>query len=168
MTSKELQEEIDRIRPPDVRDLVYMDTEVCDTRHRENKISAQWKGIREKIWATRKLIDAWREAHPVRTKLHDMGWSQKPLAELEQCKQRHEAEEKRLIPFVKEAEHKASKAHKNALERIQNEQVPTLAKIAEMEKLRIGRLSEERYQQELVRQENLTPPTPRKERRMKG
>ncbi|MDA4694084.1 hypothetical protein NY544_00010, partial [Enterobacter hormaechei] len=74
MTSGQLSGEISRIRPPSVRDAVDRDPEV----QRANRDAAV---LRERFAEAKRVEELakerageWREAHPLRAKLRDMGW----------------------------------------------------------------------------------------------
>ena len=92
----------------------------------------------------RDQAEAWREAHKVQARLHDMGLRQAPkLRDLEEQRDAQHTEWQRLGPRVLDAEQRARSARDMAQQRIQSDQAPALAKVAELEKLRQAKARQE-------------------------
>lgn len=126
MSSRELAQEIARLRPPRVIDLVERDRAVLQA---EAERQAQ----------------AWREAHKVQAWFHDKGIGHAPkLRELEQQREEHRAEWQRLGQRIEEASLRVQHVRQQAHQRITAEQEPTLAKLAELEALQKEKARQER------------------------
>ena len=133
MSAAELAAEIERQRPPRALDLVERDQAVLKADGERQALQNQ----HTEAARARDQAQAWREAHKVQAWLHDKGIGHAPeLRELEEQRAAHHTEWQRLGPRVLDAEQRASSARDMARLRIQSEQSPALAKVAELEKLR--------------------------------
>ncbi len=137
MTAAELAAEIERQRPPRVLDLVERDQDVLKAEGERQVLQNQHTEAGSASARARDQAEAWREAHKVQTRLHDMGIRQAPaLRELEEERDAQRTEWQRLGPRVLDAEQRTRSARDMAHLRIQLDQAPALDKVAELEKLR--------------------------------
>ena len=144
MTAAELAAEIERQRPPRVLDLVERDQAVLKADGERLALQNQHTEAGSASARARDQAEAWREAHKVQARLHDMGLRQAPkLRELEEQRDAQHTEWQRLGPRVLDAEQRARSARDMAQQRIQSDQAPALAKVAELEKLRQAKARQE-------------------------
>lgn len=137
MTSTELAQEIERLRPPRALDLVERDQAVLKHGAERQALQNQHTEASSASARARDQAEAWREAHKVQAWLHDKGVGHAPaLRELEEQRAAQHAELQRLGPRVLDAEQRARSARDMAYQRIQSEQAPVLAKLVELEELR--------------------------------
>ena len=144
MTAAELAAEIERQRPPRVLDLVERDQAVLKADGERQALQNQHTEAGSASARARDQAEAWREAHKVQARLHDMGLRQAPkLRDLEEQRDAQHTEWQRLGPRVLDAEQRARSARDMAQQRIQSDQAPALAKVAELEKLRQAKARQE-------------------------
>ena len=144
MTAAELAAEIERQRPPRVLDLVERDQAVLKADGERLALQNQHTEAGSASARARDQAEAWREAHKVQARLHDMGLRQAPkLRDLEEQRDAQHTEWQRLGPRVLDAEQRARSARDMAQQRIQSDQAPALAKVAELEKLRQAKARQE-------------------------
>ena len=144
MTAAELAAEIERQRPPRVLDLVERDQAVLKADGERLALQNQHTEAGSASARARDQAEAWREAHKVQARLHDMGLRQAPkLRDLEEQRDAQHTEWQRLGPRVLDAEQRARSARDMAQQRIQSDQAQALAKVAELEKLRQAKARQE-------------------------
>ena len=149
MTSTELAAEIGRLRPPRVLDLVERDPAVLRAEAERQALQNRHTEAGSASARARDQAQAWREAHKVQAWLHDKGIGHAPeLRELEEQRDAQRTEWQRLGPRILDAEQRASSARDTAHLRIQAEQAPALAKVAELEKLRQAKARQELEQKQ--------------------
>ncbi len=153
MSVAELAQEIERLRPPRALDLVERDQAVLKHGAERQALQNQHTEASSASARARDKAEAWREAHKVQAWLHDKGVGHAPaLRELEEQHEARHAEVQQLAVLHAAAEARAKKARELAHQRIQSEQAPTLAKLAELEELR-----KEKQQQEMQQQRRQEP-----------
>ena len=144
MSATELAAEIERQRPPRVLDLVERDQAVLKAEGERQELQRRHTEAGSTSARARDQAQAWREDHKVQALLHDKGVRQAPvLRELEEERQAQHTEWQRLGPLVLDAELRARHARDVAQQRIQSDQAPVLAKVAELEKLRQAKACQE-------------------------
>ena len=149
MNSTELAHEIGRIRPPKALDLVERDRGVLQAEQERQALQNRHTEAGSASARARDQAQAWREAHKVQAWLHDKGIGRAPeLRELEEQRDAQRTEWQRLGPRILDAEQRASSARDTAHLRIQAEQAPALAKVAELEKLRQAKARQELEQKQ--------------------
>ena len=149
MTAAELAAEIRRQRPPRALDLVERDQAVLKAEGERQALQNQHTEAGSASARARDQAQAWREAHKVQAWLHDKGIGHAPeLRELEEQRAAQHTEWQRLGSRVLDAEQRASSARDMAYLRIQAEQAPALAKVAELEKLRQAKARQEMEQKQ--------------------
>lgn len=181
MSSRELAAEIARLRPPRVTDLVERDLAVLQAEAERQALQNRHTEAGSAAARARDQAQAWREAHGIRAALHDRGLMQSAtLAALEQQRQQYRAEWQTLGPRIEEASLRVQHVRQQAHQRIEAEQAPTLAKLAELEALRKEKARQEleaeakRLQQQRIERERQAVPkdfkqmAQRRELRMSG
>jgi hypothetical protein len=145
MSSRELAQEIARLRPPRVTDLVERDLEVLQAEAERQALQNRHTEAGSAAARARDQAQAWREAHKVQAWFHDKGIGHAPkLRELEQQREEHLAEWQRLGPRIEEASLRVQHVRQQAHQRITAEQAPTLAKLAELEAMQKEKARQER------------------------
>ena len=145
MSSRELAQEIARLRPPRVIDLVERDRAVLQAEAEREALQNQHTEAGSAAARARDQAQAWREAHKVQAWFHDKGIGHAPkLRELEQQREEHRAEWQRLGQRIEEASLRVQHVRQQAHQRITAEQEPTLAKLAELEALQKEKARQER------------------------
>ena len=145
MSSRELAQEIARLRPPRVIDLVERDRAVLQAEAERQALQNQHTEAGSAAARARDQAQAWREAHKVQAWFHDKGIGHAPkLRELEQQREEHRAEWQRLGQRIEEASLRVQHVRQQAHQRIEAEQAPTLAKLAELEALQKEKARQER------------------------
>lgn len=145
MSSRELAQEIARLRPPRVIDLVERDTVVLQAEAERQALQNRHTEAGSASARARDQAQAWREAHKVQAWFHDKGIGHAPkLRELEQQREEHRAEWQRLGPRIEEASLRVQHVRQQAHQRITAEQAPTLAKVAELEAMQKEKARQER------------------------
>ena len=145
MSSRELAQEIARLRPPRVIDLVERDRAVLQAEAERQALQNQHTEAGSAAARARDQAQAWREAHKVQAWFHDKGIGHAPkLRELEQQREEHRAEWQRLGQRIEEASLRVQHVRQQAHQRITAEQEPTLAKLAELEALQKEKARQER------------------------
>ena len=145
MSSRELVQEIARLRPPRVIDLVERDTVVLQAEAERQALQNRHTEAGSASARARDQAQAWREAHKVQAWFHDKGIGHAPkLRELEQQREEHRAEWQRLGPRIEEASLRVQHVRQQAHQRITAEQAPTLAKVAELEAMQKEKARQER------------------------
>lgn len=145
MSSRELAQEIARLRPPRVIDLVERDPVVLQAEAERQALQNRHTEAGSAAARARDQAQAWREAHKVQAWFHDKGIGHAPkLRELEQQREEHRAEWQRLGQRIEEASLRVQHVRQQAHQRITAEQEPTLAKLAELEALQKEKARQER------------------------
>ena len=154
MNSTELAQEIGRIRPPRVLDLVERDSDVSLAKMERQSLQARHTEAGSASARARDQAEAWREAHKVQAWLHDKGLGHAPkLREVEQQREAQHTEWITLARRIEDAALKERIARDAARLRINAEQAPALAKVAELEELRQEKVRQEFEQQKRQRAE---------------
>ena len=145
MSSRELAQEIARLRPPRVIDLVERDRAVLQAEAERQALQNQHTEAGSAAARARDQAQAWREAHKVQAWFHDKGIGHAPkLRELEQQREEHRAEWQRLGPRIEEASLRVQHVRQQAHQRIEAEQAPIRAKVAELEAMQREKARQER------------------------
>ena len=145
MNSRELAQEIARLRPPRVIDLVERDPVVLQAEAERQALQNRHTEAGSAAARARDQAQAWREAHKVQAWFHDKGIGHAPkLRELEQQREEHRAEWQRLGPRIEEASLRVQHVRQQAHQRIEAEQAPIRAKVAELEAMQREKARQER------------------------
>lgn len=134
MSSRELAQEIARLRPPPVRDLVERDPAVIEADRERRALEERHYDARVREAMARHEAEQWRQAHPLRAKAHDIGLLRSSYLE-ERAKREAEARREWLAvePRLEDAALRVRQARSEAEARITAEQAPIRAKVAELE-----------------------------------
>lgn len=130
MTIKELRAEANALQLPSISVLKGWDEKICEVRDLQKQATEQMGQASRDIWQTRDELKDWREAHPMRAKLHDSGVftaseiagmetkiAQAKLAQ-EAASQKVEAAKKAEAREMPSAEHRAWEKYGPQIERL--------------------------------------------------
>ncbi len=145
MSSTELAQEIARLRPPPVRDLVERDPAVIEADQQRRALEEQHHDARTREAMARHEAEQWRQAHPLRAKAHDSGLFRSAYLD-ERAKIEAEARQEWLTvaPRIEDAALRGRQARSDAEVRITVEQTPIRAKVAELEAMQKEKARQER------------------------
>jgi len=145
MSSRELAQEIARLRPPPVRDLVERDPAVIEADQQRRALEEQHQDARTREAMARHEAEQWRQAHPLRAKAHDAGLFRSAYLD-ERAKIEAEARQEWLTvaPRIEDAALRGRQARSDAEVRITAEQTPIRAKVAELEAMQREKARQER------------------------
>ena len=94
MTSAELAEEIRRRQLPSVDSLIEQDRMVMESTTKRRELHKQQEAVKAFVRKAEQAVDAWREKHPLKVKMHDAGMFRS--AELLQLEQQAEQSQQAL------------------------------------------------------------------------
>lgn len=145
MSSRELAAEIARLRPPPVRDLVERDPAVIEADQQRRALEEQHHDACTREAMARHEAEQWRQAHPLRAKVHDAGVFRSAYLD-ERAKIEAEARQEWLTvaPRIEDAALRGRQARSDAEVRITVEQTPIRAKVAELEAMQREKARQER------------------------
>jgi len=145
MSSRELAQEIARLRPPPVRDLVERDPAVIEADQQRRALEEQHHDARTREAMARHEAEQWRQAHPLRAKAHDSGLFRSAYLD-ERAKIEADARQEWLTvaPRIEDAALRGRQARSDAEVRITAEQTPIRAKVAELEAMQKEKARQER------------------------
>ena len=136
MSSAELRTEIERIRPPEVSEVVASDPEVMASWQLYESLSGQMKQAEATMEKAQQEMKAWRDIHPLRAKVHDLGLVQsKFLAEREEIRETAWTKSHELFPQVNDDRQHAEFTENAAERRTQAAQMPMCERIGELEQI---------------------------------
>lgn len=145
MTSSELRAEIERMRPPEVKTVVDSHPEVVAAREAHAALSQEMKQAEGVMKAAKEKIEAWREAHPLRAKMHDLGLvSSKFLMQQEEKRQAAWTRSHELFPKFRDAKFRAEYTEVDIEGRTQLAQLPVRERMAELEQKYAQKVVQER------------------------
>lgn len=145
MSSRELAAEIAKLRPPPVRDLVERDPAVIEADRERRALEERHHDARTREAMARHEAEQWRQAHPLRAKLHDAGVFRSSYLD-ERAKTEAAARQEWLAvaPRIEDAALRGRQARSDAEVRITVEQTPIRAKVAELEAMQKEKARQER------------------------
>ena len=145
MSSRELAQEIARLRPPPVRDLVERDPAVIEADQQRRALEEQHHDARTREAMARHEAEQWRQAHPLRAKAHDAGLFRSAYLDERAAIQAEARQEwQTLAPRIEDAALRGRQARSDAEVRITAEQTPIRAKVAELEAMQKEKARQER------------------------
>ena len=166
MTSTELAQEIGRLRPLPVADLVERDQAVREAAARLEQLSAQHQAGQQQEARAKEQAEQWREQHKVQAWLHDRGIGHAPeLRELEELREAGRTQWLTTAPRIQDAILSKRNVEQDVRERIRFEQAPTLLKVDELEALRQEKVRQE-FEQQTRQDENGKKVEPQHDRGM--
>jgi len=147
LTSSGLRALIAELRPLEVCDLVEREHQVLAARQMLESLSERLRRAKTEARAAHRQLCNWRLSHPLRTRLHYLGWiPSRFLAECESSKSALETEALQLTECVCLAAEHVKKIEREVEARIQLEQVPVRERIAELEYLWQTRVAQEQVE----------------------
>ena len=154
MSSSELAIEIDRRRPLPARRLAEDDPVVMLADAAASALKDQRRLADAKAGQAQLAAARWREAHPLRARLHDAGlFRASYLVERERIEAAARQESRQLGPRIDEANTRRWRARSEAETRITAEQAPLLAKVAELEAMQQEKLRQEQAEKKRLAEE---------------
>ena len=145
MSSRELAQEIARLRPPPVRDLVERDPAVIEAEQERRALEEQHQAARVREEMARHEAEQWRRDHPLRAKAHDAGVFRSAYLD-ERAKTEAEARQEwqTVAQRIEDAALRGRQARSDAEVRITVEQMPIRSKVAELEAMQKEKARQER------------------------
>lgn len=136
MTSRELKAEIERLRPLSIKAAVDRYPEVMAARKIHASLSYQMRQAQEKMQRATLQMHAWRKAHPLRARTHDLGLiPSRYLIEREQAREEAWLREADLKPGVDDARGRAEHIAADIGQRMEIEQKPVREQVAKLERI---------------------------------
>ena len=167
MSSRELGIEIGRLRPLPARRLAEDDVAVIRADDAASALKDRRSLADAKADQAQDEAARWREAHPLRARLHDAGLFRAAyLGERAKVEAAARQESRQLGPRIDEANTRRWQARREAEQRITAEQAPMLAKVAEMEALQQEKLRQEQAEKKRMEAERWRGQTAEKIERM--
>ena len=154
MSSRELAIEIGRLRPLPARRLAEDDPAVIRADDAASALEERRRLASAKAEQAQDEAERWREAHPIRARLHDAGLFRAGyLVERERIEAAARQESRQLGPRIDEANTRRWRARSEAETRITAEQAPLLAKVAELEAMQQEKLRQEQAEKKRLAEE---------------
>ena len=154
MSSRELGIEIGRLRPLPARRLAEDDAAVIRADDAARALEDRRRLAAAKADQAQDEAARWREAHPLRARLHDAGLFRAAyLVERERIEAAARQESRQLGPRIDEANTRRWRARSEAETRITAEQAPLLAKVAELEAMQQEKLRQEQAEKKRLAEE---------------
>lgn len=167
MSSRELGIEIGRLRPLPARRLAEDDAAVIRADDAARALEDRRRLAAAKADQAQDEAARWREAHPLRARLHDAGLFRAAyLVERAKVEAATRQESRQLGPRIDEANTRRWRVRGEAEQRITAEQAPMLAKVAEMEALQQEKLRQEQAEKKRMEAERRRGQTAEKIERM--
>lgn len=149
MTAKELAAEIQRLTPRPVEEALDRHPDVINPRFEAMQLGRELTLVQITTYRVQREAADWRDAHPVRAHLHRLGVSHPYLAERE----RIEREQTQRGQALRQARDQADQQARQAVDRLRPvliaEQQQTQARLAELERLRQAKATQEQAQERL-------------------
>ncbi len=156
LSSRELAQEMARLRPRPVRELVEGDPAVRQAAQEVRALEAQVRAARACAAQAAHEAQRWREDHPLRATAHDTGaFRSDYLVERARVQDDARQEQDRVAPRVAAAEHRGQLARRAAAVRITDAHRPIQAQLAELEEIQQTKARQER-EAEMQRRTELT------------
>ncbi|MBA2658445.1 MAG: MobA/MobL family protein [Nitrosospira sp.] len=148
MSSTELRAEIEHLRPPEVSKLVNSDPEVMAARQACESLSGHMKQAQITVEQSQQATAAWRMAHPLRAKAHDLGLVQSTfLIQQENIGEATWAKGHELFLQVNDARQHARFIENAAESRIRVAQMPMREHVGKLEQTWQQKIEQEQVQQ---------------------
>lgn len=136
MSSRELAQEIARLRPRPVRELVEDDPAVRQAAQAARTLQAQIRAAQARAAHAAHEAQRWREDHPLRATAHDAGAFQSAyLVERARVQDDARQEQDRVVPRLAAAEHRAQLARRAAEARLTDAHRPVQEQLTELAQL---------------------------------
>lgn len=145
LNSRELAQEMARLQPRPVRELVEDDPAVRHAAQEARTLEAQVRAAQARAAHAAHEAQRWREDHPVRATAHDAGAFQSAyLVERARVQDEARQEQDRVVPRLAAAEHREQLARRAAAARLTDAHRPIQEKLAELAQLQEAKSSQER------------------------
>lgn len=156
LSSRELAQEIARLRPRPIRELVEDDPTVRQAAQEARTLEAQVRAAQARAAHAAHEARQWREDHPLRAQAHDAGaFRSAYLVERARVQDDARQEQDRVAPRLAAAEHQGQVARRAAEVRITDAHRPIHEQLAELEKIQQTKVRQER-EAEMQRRTGLT------------
>jgi len=153
MSSRELAQEIARLRPPPVHELVERDPDVIKAEREYRELWERHQAAQAREERARREAEQWRRDHPLRAWAHDAGiFRSSYLCERAEIEAEARRERETAAMRLEDAALRERQARREAEARIIAEQAPARAKLAELELIREWRARQEHEQQRRERE----------------
>lgn len=156
LSSRELAQELARLRPRPVRELIEDDPAVCQATQEARTLEAQVRAAQTRAAHAAHEAQRWRENHPLRAQAHDAGVFRSAYL-VDRAKVQDDArhERDRVAPHLEAAEHRGQLARRAAAARITDAHRPIQEQLAELEQIQEAKARQER-EAEVQRRAELT------------
>jgi MobA/MobL family len=152
MSSAGLRTEIERLRPPPVKAVIDTHPEVQATRQAHAALSGQLKQARTMAAKAQQALAEWREAHPLRARVHDLGLVRSDyLVKYEEIGSQAEDKALNLGPQVIRAEQQVRHTETRVEIRTVQAQKPMREQIAKLERACQQKAAQEQQAQRQAR-----------------
>ena len=156
LSSRELAQEMARLRPRPVRELVEEDPAVLHAAQEARTLEAQVRAAQARAAYAAHEVQRWREDHPLRATAHDAGAVRSAyLVKRARVQDGARHEQDRIAPRLAAAEHQAQLARRAAAARITDAHRPIQAQLAELEEIQQAKVRQDR-EAEMQRRVELT------------
>jgi hypothetical protein len=145
LSSQELRQEINRLRPEPVNHRVAMDASVQAAFERSTDLRGRLAETQRRETQARQAAAQWRQAHALQTRLHDLGVKRAEyLAARAEVEAEAQAERLSVLALKEAAEVELENARNAAAARITLEIAPARARISRLERLLGEKVERER------------------------
>ncbi|MBX3327628.1 MAG: MobA/MobL family protein [Nitrospira sp.] len=145
LTSRELAQEMARLRPRAIRELVEDDPAVRHAAQETRTLEAQVRAAQVRAAHAVHEAQRWREDHPLRATAHDAGAFQSAyLVDRARVQEDARQEQARVAPHLAAAEHREQLARRAAAARLTDEHRPVQEKLTELEEIQQAKVSQDR------------------------
>ncbi len=145
MTSRELAQELARLRPRPIRELVEEDPAVRQAAQEARTLEAQIRAAQARAAHAEHEARRWREAHPLRARAHDAGaFRSAYLVDRARIQDDARHEQGRVVPRLAAAQHQGQLARRAAEVRITDAHRPIQEQLAELEEIQQTTVRQER------------------------
>jgi hypothetical protein len=147
MTKAVLGVEIERLQPPQARDVAKKHPDVVAVQKVVDALTEKEQEARHAAGRARQEMEYWRIEHPMRARVHDAGLLRAGyLAQREQILQEGLGEMKRLDPLIKKATQHTEAVQERILVQVWKEQEPLLVRIEELKLIYQQKAAQEQEQ----------------------
>lgn len=145
MTSAELAEEIRRRQLPSVDSLIEQDRMVMESTAQRRELHKQQEAAKAFVRKAEQAVDAWREKHPLKVKMHDAGmFRSAELLQLEQQAEQGQQTLKTLQAKSRAVSEKDEQLRRQARSRVIVAQSDDREELEKLEQLRQDKARQER------------------------
>lgn len=145
LSRRELAQEIARLRPRPVHELVEDDPAVRQAAQEARTLEAQVRAAAARATQAAAEASRWREDHPLRATAHDAGVVRSAYL-IKRARVQDDArhEQARVVPHLEAAQHREQLARRAAAARLTDAHRPIQAQLAELEEIQQATVSQDR------------------------